>query len=322
MDMKKLYLANFNVTFGDKDDPLLAWLDEFVLPAMQKEYVRELSDKVSKVMFKDVAVEEIGDELAITGIIIKDTELEIYSQLDKDHEIIKTNQILKSAPYSIFVIYLKNHRMFLVKNQKGSPDLRLFTSTFEYVIKEYKKDENKIRKSEKRELLPYMIPSIKGLKQVTSIEEALKSVKKIKSLTIRMKPLNNEFSDNYDDLLNKLEQVRKKASSKNMKVVIPSPQSKKGVESIIENTNGLAETELEVEYYTDEAEDKRKASGRIKDNQMSQAMDIEITGDLLDAKKEISAYCKRIDGMNAENANIKDYYEYVQRRKMRDGNEE
>ena len=56
--MKKMYLANFNLTFGVNDEPLLDWLDEFIIPALNSGIKRELSNK-SLIMFEDAKIEEV-----------------------------------------------------------------------------------------------------------------------------------------------------------------------------------------------------------------------------------------------------------------------
>nr|DAP30022.1 MAG TPA: hypothetical protein [Caudoviricetes sp.] len=60
MESKKMYLANFNLTFGAKDEPLLKWIDDFVLPALRSGIKRKLSTK-AEVMFKDVEIQEVFD---------------------------------------------------------------------------------------------------------------------------------------------------------------------------------------------------------------------------------------------------------------------
>lgn len=75
METKKMYLANFNVTFGDKEESLLTWLDEFVIPALNSGIRRVVSEKLSY-MFRDVEVKEYNNELVLEGIIIKDTTLD------------------------------------------------------------------------------------------------------------------------------------------------------------------------------------------------------------------------------------------------------
>ena len=80
MAMKKMYLANFNLTFGDKEEPLLYWLDEYVVPALTSGIKRVMSDR-TKIMFEDVQVQALSNgELVLTGIIIKDAVLDIYNE--------------------------------------------------------------------------------------------------------------------------------------------------------------------------------------------------------------------------------------------------
>lgn len=73
------------------------------------------------------------------------------------------------------MIFLKNHRMVLVKNQKGSPDIRSFKSTFSGVIHKYISIENKCRKEKHQQMLlrPKNV-AVTGIKTKQSIKEVLK----------------------------------------------------------------------------------------------------------------------------------------------------
>lgn len=315
--MKKMYLANFNLTFGQKDEPLLNWIDEFVIPALNDGLKRELSNR-NQIMFEDVRIEEMEqDNLVLTGIIIKDKIIDIYNQYSDEDGLIDIEQHHKSAPYSVFLIFLKNHRMVLVKRQSESPDLRLFTSTLMDILKDYRKKENQIRRENGKELLPFAINGIKPIKTEKDITTALQSVKKIKRLTMQLLPRNNELGG-WDGLIDGLDdEIRKTSNSKTVKVVVNSPQSKAGVERIIKATNGLMKTDLEVEYYSDSIDEdgnERKNTGRIKDNQLSQAMDVDFTDDLRDSPEAVFKYCKDIKSINVETTNIIDYKNYLSRR--------
>ena len=317
MAMKKMYLANFNLTFGDKEEPLLNWLDEYVVPALTSGIKRVMSDR-TKIMFEDVQIQTFHNgELVLTGIIIKDTVLDIYNEYTDKEGLKDKNDHPKSAPYSVFVVYLKNHRMALVKRQPGSPDLRLFSSTIMDVLKEYRKKENKRRKENGNVLLPYAIIGIKSLKSVKDISEALKDVKKINKMTIKMKPSNNEFGEDMSNILGGLdEKIRKRSESKLLKVTVSSPKSIQGVKKIIENTNGLAETELDVEYFCDEGlESERKSIGRISDNQISRAIDVSFPDDLRHAVSDIYRYCSDIEDLQVETPNIVDYRKYIEKKR-------
>lgn len=316
--MKKMFLANFNITFGNNEEPLLNWLDEFVIPAMNSKRVRKVSEKTST-MFENVRIVEIEkDCLVLTGIIIKNTVIDIYNQFTKEKGLIDTDEHHDSAPYSVFMIFLHNHRMALVKRQSESPDLRLFSSTFVDILKEYRKDENRKRKEENIPLLPYAINGIKGIKDEKDISKALQSVKKINKFTLKLLPRNNEWGG-LDGLIDGIdEEIRKASSGKSLKIIVPSPKSKSGVEKIIKNTNGLVETELEVEYYSDgfdEEGKERKNKGRIKDNQMSQTIEVELSDELKTATNEIYTCCRKIDSLTIETSNIVDYKKYLAKRK-------
>ena len=317
MDSKKMYLANFNVTFGDKEEPLLSWLDEFVLPAMNSGIKRKVSEKLSY-MFQNVEIVKYNDEYVLEGILIKDTILDIYNQLDEEAELIDTEQHPKSAPYSAFIVYLKNHRMVLVKRQSGSPDLRSFSATLIDVIKEYRRKENKIRRTHKESLLPYMVCGIKGIKNEKDIQTALKDVKRIKKLTLKVLPQNNEIGGLYGIIDGLQEELRKKSQSKALSVVVTSPNSKKGVEEIIKSTENLVEVSMDVEYYSDGIDSdgkERKRTGKIKDSDISQTMDIQITDDLKENISDIYEYCTNIDSLHVNTANIEDYKKYINKRK-------
>lgn len=318
LELKKMYLANFNVTFGDKEEPLLTWIDELVIPAMNSGTKREVSDSLSY-LFKNVKITEYNHELVLEGIIIKDTTLDIYNQLDEESELVDTDQHMKSAPYSVFMIFLKNHRMVLVKRQSGSPDLRSFSATLINSIKEYRREENKIRKEKGKPMLPYMICGIKGIKSESDIEKALKDVKRVKKLTMKILPQNNEVGGLYGIINGLQNEVRKRSQSKALRVVVTSPESKKGVEEIIKSTEDLVEVSMDVEYEDDEISPdgkKRKRAGKIKDKDISQTMDIQISDDLKENKDEIYKYCEKINSLHVETENIIDYQKYVKKHKM------
>nr|DAN97758.1 MAG TPA: protein of unknown function (DUF4747) [Caudoviricetes sp.] len=324
MENKSMYLANLNITFGVNDEPLLKWLDEFVLPALTSGIKREIKSKNKKeptrVLFKDVDVEEIENgELVLKGVIIKDTVLDIYNQLDEKEELVDDEQHPKSAPYSTFMIFLKNHRMVLVRRQAGSPDLRLFSSTLSEILKKYRKQENKRRKEENIPYLPSPIVWLKGIKTDTTIKEVLNEVSRIKNVTLILKPRNNE-NGGLDDLVDGLDnQILKIVCSKQLKLSINSPNSIEGVEKIIKEASPILETQLEVEYSDfDEEGNKQKSTARIKDNEIAQRIEIGIKGELKKAFREVYEHCKNIESLNVKTDNIVSYEKYLQKKREKD----
>lgn len=315
--MKKMFLANFNLTFGSQEEPLLEWLDEFVIPALKDGIKRTMTNK-TKVMFENVELVEISEnEFILQGIIIKDKLVDIYNQYDDETGLMDTDEHYRTSPYSSFIIYLKNHRMALIKRQSESPDLRLFSSTIQYVLKEYRKKENKKRKEGEEKILPYAVVGIKGIKDEKDISKALKDVEKIRKLTMNILPRNNEL-DKWNGLLDSLdEQVRKESKSKNVKLIVNSPQSKAGVINIITSTTGLVEANMEVEFYNDEVDEngkKKKKIGRIRDNEMSQTLDVDLPDDLRDSFEDVYQYCKNIDNLHVKTENIVSYQKFLEKR--------
>lgn len=321
MEEKSMYLANLNITFGTNDEPLLKWLDEFVLPALKSDIRRVIKRKGKrepvKILFEGVSVEEIApEELVLKGVIIKDTVLDIYNQINERGELIKDEQHPKSAPYSTFLVFLKNHRMVLVRNQAGSPDLRLFASTLDNILKKYRKEENKRRKLEGIQYLPSPVIGVKGIKTDTTIKEVLNSVNRIKSVTLTLKPRNNE-NGGLDDLIDGLEsQVLKKSNSKAVKISINSPASIYGVEQIINEAGSMVETEMEVEYMeVDMDGSEKRSTAKIRDNEIAQRIGIEVDGELKEEFCEIYEHCRDIDSLNVKTNNIIDYNKYLQRKR-------
>ena len=109
--MKKSSVANFNLVFYGKDEePLLAYFDSILMPALTSGITREIGD--AKYFLMNVGVEETEEgEYVLRGLIIKQTVLEVKSDLDENGKLIEKDEKYPTAPFSTFVIYLKNHRI-------------------------------------------------------------------------------------------------------------------------------------------------------------------------------------------------------------------
>ena len=131
MAEKQMTIADLNVVFGKEEEPLLKRMDDIVLPALQSGIIRPASEN-TRFLFEDCQIVEMNGELVLKGIIIKDTILDVMSEYT-EAGLRKTDKHFPSSPYSIFMIFLKNHRMVIVKNQSGSPDIRSFKTSFKYI---------------------------------------------------------------------------------------------------------------------------------------------------------------------------------------------
>ena len=97
--------------------------------------------------------------------------------MDNNNRLIEKDEHYSAAPYSAFVIYLKNHRMIFVQNQKGSPNIKNFSSVIKFVLGEYIRKYNK-EVINKELTLPFPFISIIGIPIRKNIKEALNEVKK------------------------------------------------------------------------------------------------------------------------------------------------
>lgn len=300
MNIRKMILANFNIVFGKNEEPLLNYFDTIILPAFKSNFIHIVGDTEYK--FMKVRLIDIKDvSLALTGIIIKNTTIEIRSKLDERGNLIETDETYPTAPYSTFIIYLKNHRMTLVKNQKGSPNLKTFSSTFTKMLNKYVRTENPIR--EVKELPPYPMPivNIVGIPIKESIEEALRKVKKINKLTLRFYPLNGDLD--YSRILNGFStDVRKLVDSKTGSLILNSPQSIDGVIEVIHAAQGTVDPIFNVTY-------PDKSKGIISNDMLSENLDINID-DTGETKSETEQIVQRMQDfenlsyVSEENENI------------------
>ena len=142
MSRKRISIANFNAVFvsGQEEKSLLEYFDTIFMPALTERRIRVSGDSSYRIM--NILVQEKYNEYILSGIIVKKTILEIKSDLDEEGNLIEKDEKIPTAPYSTFVIYLKNHRMIYAENQKGSPDLRSFRATVQYILNEYIRDKH------------------------------------------------------------------------------------------------------------------------------------------------------------------------------------
>lgn len=291
MSNKKMTIANFNVVFGIDENPLLKYFDSIIFPAFNKDFKNVSGENEYKFLNVQV-INAKEDSLALAGIIVKNTVIEIKSKLNQEGELIDTDEAYPAAPYSLFVIHLRNHRMILVKNQKGSPDLKNFSSTFSKMVVSYIRSENEIRKEKELELLPLPVINIVGIPMRETIEDALKKLKKINKLTLRFYPLNGDmdFSGLFDGITSDL---RKTVGSKKGSLVLNSPTSIDGVIEVIDAAQGTIEPSFDVTY-------PDKTKGKISNNMISESMEINLDerDDIFSELQQVIDKTKDVESLN------------------------
>ena len=318
MDKKQMYVADVNTVFGKNEESLVSHIDDTVLPALTSEYVYRSTEK-TKYFFKEVGIRKLGDEYVLSGLLIKDTILEIKSEYSREEGLKETDKKINSAPYSLFLIYLKNHRMMLIKNQDGSPDIRGFQTAFRNIIKIYIREYNEHLKNdasiETKEFLEYPKVNVAGIKTAMNVKEALSGVKKITEMTVNFYPLNAEW-DMQNIFSGIDDKIRKKVGSSKGKIVLRSPKDIDGVAELIEQSEGLVKTNLKVEYRTQNEQNKKR--GTIKDNEISAVSDIDVVGDLKDAYGQMDNIKQGIASMNVVSQNnVVEYEEFLRKRNIR-----
>lgn len=281
MAKKNAEIGNFNIVFWDQEgneEPLLEYFDTIVMPALNSNYIRKTND--SEYFFKDIRIIKFEEEYIVVGKIIRTTVLEKKSDIDSSGELIGCDERYPTAPFSLFAIYLKNHRMILVKNQKGSPTLKSFGSTVDSVINRYIKHINNNRKEENLPLYPKAAVNIVGIPQVKEIREVLENVESIKELRLRFYPLNGDASIDFSGVFGEISnEIRVAAGSKGGEIKLNSPKDKHGVAKIIEGAKGIVEPILKVKYPGNKVT-------TIKNETMSEKLEMDFLDDLVNISVE------------------------------------
>lgn len=298
MDEKNMQFANFNITFGEDDTPMLERFEDIILPALTGNYFRGKENEFPRYSFKEVQLKEIDGEYLLVGNYVKETQYKVVTTVQAG-VLESTPADVPTAPYSRFIIFLKNHRMVLVRNEKESPDTRSFQKTVREIINKYIREEN--RKRSEGNKLPIGIVNIVDIPMKDTIADVLKNVNKVNWFKLRFYPLNNDI-----DSLPLAQHIRndmKKVSSKTTSVTFNSPASVNGITDIITETAGMATASLQV---IDADGEKR----RIKEDSFSSNTKIEYNGNLVAEHDDYLVYHAKknevISKTSPENARLYD----------------
>lgn len=279
-EMKRSLVANFNLVFyGDKgeENPLLDYFDTIVIPAFTSRYVKKSDD--SQYFFTKIGLEKAKDgEYVLKGIIVKKTTLEVKSDVDEYWNVIEKDEKYSAAPFSMFVIYLKNHRMLFVQNQKGSPSIRNFSASAKEFLNKYVRNENiRLRELDEEEL-PIPILNVVGIPMRKKLIDSLTEVEKINELCLRFYPLNGDID--FGGILGNISNdVRRAVGCKKTDLILKSPQNIEEIIDLVEKSNGIVEPIFEV---TSVDEDGKKRKSKLKNEEISESMGLNIQGESLD----------------------------------------
>lgn len=70
MDEKSMQFANFNITFGENDAPMLKHFSDIIFPAFSVDYIRGKRDSVPRYFFAGVEIKEVDNEYVMVGNFI------------------------------------------------------------------------------------------------------------------------------------------------------------------------------------------------------------------------------------------------------------
>ncbi|EHQ92117.1 hypothetical protein [Desulfosporosinus youngiae] len=261
MNEKIMHLANFNITFGEKAEPMLSHFKDIIFPAFTSGIMRGKVDEIPHFLFTDVEIKQIkGGEYILVGNYIKETEYTIHTTVTNG-ALTASPAKHPTAPYSRFIIFLKNHRMILVRNESVSPDIRSFQATVRYILNKYTREANKEQRENKRKpttTLPNALVNIVDMPLKEDINAVLKSVQKIKWVKLNFFPLNNDFGKR--PIANSIRAEMKSLGSNTTNLTFNSPDSKEGIQKLLEETSGQARTTLFVKNKDGEDEKIREDS--------------------------------------------------------------
>lgn len=214
-DEQILEIGNLTCRFGE--EVLLDRLDEIVAPAFfDKSLARSYSG--TSYFFLDVSVVDLGkmegeSYRGIVGRIVKDTSLVREQIYTRGEGLKKSRKKLKTAPSSVFVLILNNHRLLFLKEMPDAPTMQSFRSTLIYFLNEkhkalinskydsIKEEERglpwpeKTKKADLFKELPRPTLEIVPLSSDSSISAFIDRYEKIKSLQFFFTDRNHELDD-------------------------------------------------------------------------------------------------------------------------------
>ncbi|RHA22844.1 hypothetical protein DW943_00600 [Collinsella sp. AM44-11] len=283
-EVKKLSIANFNITYGPDNDPMLTHFQDILYPAFCNEQKVRTSKNVS--YFSDVELKLINSEYVLTGNLIRETYYRVRT-IVVDNELVPSPSSVPTAPYSRFIIYLKSHRMILIKNEGHSPNLKSFQAVLRKVVDRYTREANRERDKTGLPQLPNALINIVNMPLPDSIDETINEFAKIKSINLRFLVLNNDIDPG--PILACVRSAMNSVDSKTGNLTFNSPKSAKGISDLFQDSiaSGVASATV-----TGEKSDGTKV--KITDNQLGSELQIPSTGNLSgDDDKRIADYCMK-----------------------------
>ncbi|UCU95230.1 hypothetical protein [Hydrogenophaga taeniospiralis] len=214
---RAVQFANFICHFGDLE--MLDLAEEVVIPAFTnstlKRRYKDTSYFFHNVELMSIQTDGKISEPAIVGKFVKDTILQ-RDQIFEDGQLVKSIQKLPSAPSSLFVLILRDHKLLFLPEVAGAPGLDSFCttterflkhaheafqkSTFESILQnEFPDGANREQKKEIKESIQKRYPNpnleVVSLASEETLEAFVDRFDKLKAFSIKLLKPNNEINN-------------------------------------------------------------------------------------------------------------------------------
>lgn len=260
-------IANFNCTFNvdGKSKPMLKYFESIILPAMSNPKITRETTKGGKVtasyFFYDVELIEISKgEYALIGKHVKRAFLRIDQDITPEEGIVPIGETRTSAPYSTFILLLRNHRVIYFKNSdQGAPDIRSFSTTVREIIRLFIRGKridliNELKNSKfiyneikygkiaqfTEDVLDKKYPNsevnIVPIESSELIESKFKEIYKIKNLKLYVYKLNAE--NHYDDYLDSVSDFATAIGTEKIVQTANNPQNISEIKNVLSSSKG------------------------------------------------------------------------------------
>ncbi len=235
----KVEFVNYTLTFGS-EKVLLDAFHEIVEPSFaSQKYIRKT--RTASWFFMDVKLINLDKSLdvpilGLTGRFVKKTKLKRSQVLTSDNQLKEDQRELDSAPSSIFLLILNNHRLLFCKEMSGAPDIDNFLKTSQYCLGKAYTDhiEREVAKLDlsasfeiqgARKLLVHDLPfpslRITPLLDGEELSGFIDRFSIINKLTIKLLKTNKDEIDN-DDFWDSIEKKKEEINGDNFKIEISS----------------------------------------------------------------------------------------------------
>jgi hypothetical protein len=327
MIVKKVKIANFNCTFiaNSKVNPMLEYFDKILLPAITDTNLFRYDKKTNnKYYIADVELKSDEEgELLLIGKHYKRVILEIRQDYNNLQGAIPKGNLVPSAPFSVFLIKLSNHRIIHFPDQKGSPNVASLNATIKNLTRQYLKrvllehikvleknkfvlegikykNLNEFKEKYFKNNYPEPILDIVPIPSKKLIKEKFESISKITSVTFKIFNLNSEidYGPHYSSMRKFMEDTRGKSVTATLK----SPEEKEEVQKALEDAEGKT-------YYRVEAKGKEKEEIKFDSETIAEEIPVRVDESLETTDMAIDIYNrvkvrKEINEITKENKTV------------------